>query len=62
MGLCISQTGDAWLCSSSANALANILKTQSSILGGGGVGLGDPLNLIWIASKFRDQIVFNGLM
>lgn len=62
MGLCISQVAGTWLCSSSTTSLANLLKTQSNILGGGGVGQGDPLNLIWIAGKFRDEIVFNGLI
>ena len=59
MGLCISQTVGMWLYSGSATSLANLLKTQRS---GGEVGQGDPLNLIWIASKFKDDIVFNGLM
>jgi len=62
MGLCISQTVGAWLCSGSATSLANLLKTQSSVLSGGEVGQGDPLNLIWIASKFKEDIIFSGLM
>ncbi|TVY82200.1 hypothetical protein LSUE1_G007803, partial [Lachnellula suecica] len=61
MGMCISQTTGIWLCSSSATTLANLLKSQTasaaSVQGGGE----DPLNLIWIAGKFRDEIVFDGL-
>lgn len=62
MGLCISQTAGTWLCSSSATTLANLLKSQtvgSSLIEGVG---GDPLNLIWIAGKFKDEIVFDGLV
>lgn len=59
MGLCITQSDGIWLCSSSATALANLIRGQN--LGLSGVG-GDPLNLIWIAGKFRNEIVFNGLM
>ncbi|KAL3421141.1 hypothetical protein PVAG01_07586 [Phlyctema vagabunda] len=57
MGLCISQNVGVWLCSGSATALANLVKAQGVAVSGG-----DPLNLIWIASKFRNEIVFNGLI
>ena len=60
MGLCISQNVGVWLCSSSATTLANLLKAES---GSASRNIsGDPLNLIWIASNFRNDIVFDGLM
>lgn len=61
MAMCIKEATGIWVCSSSAETLANIVKS-----GGGGSGsagqIGDPLNLIWIAKNFRDEIVFDGLM
>ncbi|TVY27973.1 hypothetical protein LHYA1_G003510 [Lachnellula hyalina] len=51
-----------WLCSSSATTLANLLKSQTvgaSLFEG---SVGDPLNLIWIAGKFKEEIVFDGLV
>jgi len=62
MGLCISQNTGIWLCSSSATTLANLLKSQTvgaSLFEG---SVGDPLNLIWIAGKFKEEIVFDGLV
>lgn len=61
MGLCLSQNIGIWICSGSATTLANLVKSQNipvSLSQGGG----DPLNLIWIAGKFRDEIVFDGLL
>ncbi|TVY55454.1 hypothetical protein LCER1_G003618, partial [Lachnellula cervina] len=61
-GLCISQSTGIWLCSSSATTLANLLKSQTvgaSLFEG---SVGDPLNLIWIAGKFKEEIIFDGLV
>ncbi|KAB8293462.1 hypothetical protein EYC80_007772 [Monilinia laxa] len=46
-GICISPDGGAWLCSNNATALANEVSVDQ-----------DPLNLIWLASQFKDMIVF----
>ncbi|KAI6245513.1 hypothetical protein HI914_06577 [Erysiphe necator] len=46
-GICISPDGGSWLCSNNATALANEISTSQ-----------DPLNLIWLASQFKDMIVF----
>ncbi|KAH8595313.1 Ca2+ regulator and membrane fusion protein Fig1-domain-containing protein [Bisporella sp. PMI_857] len=62
MGLCISQNAGNWVCSNSGAALARLFKiaqergNEESFIGG------DPLNLIWMAGKFKDEIVFNGLI
>lgn len=62
MSLCISQSTGMWLCSSSATTLANILKSQATATSLVEGDSGDPLNLIWIAGKFKDEIVFDGLV
>lgn len=70
MGLCVTQGGDDHICSSSAKALASILKTEKTNNEVGNASLGnatleytpDPLNLILIASDFREKIVFDGLL
>ncbi|TGO35902.1 hypothetical protein BHYA_0142g00180 [Botrytis hyacinthi] len=46
-GICINPDGGAWLCSNNATALANEVSVDQ-----------DPLNLIWLASQFKDMIVF----
>ncbi|KAH8805284.1 Ca2+ regulator and membrane fusion protein Fig1-domain-containing protein [Xylogone sp. PMI_703] len=51
LGLCMSQEAGEWVCSSSAHSLARLLKPED-----------DPLNLVWTAGKFKDQIVFDGLL
>ncbi|RDL31899.1 Uncharacterized protein BP5553_09301 [Venustampulla echinocandica] len=46
-GICINPDGGSWLCSNNATALANEVTVAQ-----------DPLNLIWLASQFKDMIVF----
>ncbi|RDW78240.1 hypothetical protein BP5796_06092 [Coleophoma crateriformis] len=46
-GICINPDGGAWLCSNNATALANEVSVDQ-----------DPLNLLWLASQFKDMIVF----
>ncbi|XXH01714.1 hypothetical protein Hte_008075 [Hypoxylon texense] len=46
-GICINPDGGSWLCSNNATALANEVSVDQ-----------DPLNLIWLASQFKDMIVF----
>lgn len=50
-GICVSPEGGSWLCSNNATALANEISLDQ-----------DPLNLIWLASQFKDMIVFPYLM
>ena len=50
-GICVSPDGGSWLCSNNATALANELTVEQ-----------DPLNLVWLASQFKDMIVFPYLM
>ena len=50
-GICINPDGGAWLCSNNATALANEVSVDQ-----------DPLNLLWLASQFKDMIVFPYLM
>lgn len=59
MGLCLTRSDGAQLCSSSAAALASMVKDQGMQ---GSNDTADPLNLIWIANKFKETIVFDGLM
>lgn len=50
-GICVNPDGGSWLCSNNATALANQVTADQ-----------DPLNLIWLASQFKDMIVFPYLM
>ena len=50
-GICINPDGGAWLCSNNASSLAGQVSVDQ-----------DPLNLIWVASTFKDSIVFPYLM
>lgn len=50
-GICINPDGGSWLCSNNATALANQVSVDQ-----------DPLNLIWLASQFKDTVVFPYLM
>lgn len=50
-GICINPDGGSWLCSNNATALANEVAVDQ-----------DPLNLVWLASQFKDMIVFPYLM
>lgn len=46
-GICIQSGGGAWLCNQNATALADLITVNE-----------DPLNLIWVASTFKNAIVF----
>jgi hypothetical protein len=50
-GICVNPDGGSWLCTNNATALANEVSVDQ-----------DPLNLIWLASQFKDMIVFPYLM
>ena len=50
-GICINPDGGAFLCSNNASSLASQVSVDQ-----------DPLNLIWVASTFKDSIVFPYLM
>ncbi|KAJ5259309.1 Ca2+ regulator and membrane fusion protein Fig1-domain-containing protein [Penicillium angulare] len=58
MGLCALLDGGEWICSTSAKSLANTIKLSSSLVN----GTRDPLNLIYIANAFKEDIVFDGLL
>ncbi|KAI9370141.1 membrane fusion mating protein FIG1 [Aspergillus egyptiacus] len=46
-GICIQPDGGSYICNSNATALAEIVTVDQ-----------DPLNLIWVASTFKDAVVF----
>ncbi|EGD86366.1 hypothetical protein H112_07299 [Trichophyton rubrum D6] len=46
-GICIQRNGGGFLCNQNATILAESLGVES-----------DPLNLIWVASTFKDAVVF----
>lgn len=50
-GICINPDGGSFLCSNNASSLAQQVTVDQ-----------DPLNLIWVASTFKDSIVFPYLM
>jgi hypothetical protein len=50
-GICVNADGGSWLCSNNATTLANEISVDQ-----------DPLNLIWLASQFKDMIVFPYLL
>ncbi|KAK0512772.1 hypothetical protein JMJ35_004789 [Cladonia borealis] len=50
-GLCVSHAGGIWLCNSNSSELARQFRPFQ-----------DPLNLIWASQKFKDGIVFSGLI
>lgn len=50
-GMCVRQRGIVWLCSSDANGLAQQIGSEN-----------DPLDLIGTASKFKDDVLFSGLL
>jgi len=55
MGMCMRESTGKWTCSTDASTLANSIKELRGTSG-------DPLNLIWVANKFRSQMVFSGLL
>ncbi|PGH16580.1 hypothetical protein AJ79_01686 [Helicocarpus griseus UAMH5409] len=46
-GICVQSSGGAFMCNQNATALAGTM-----------TGDEDPLNLIWVASTFKDAVVF----
>lgn len=50
-GICIQRGGGSFICNANATALAGILNGED-----------DPLNLVWVASTFKDAVVFPYLM
>jgi hypothetical protein len=50
-GLCVNPDGGSFLCSNNATSLAEQISIDQ-----------DPLNLIWVASTFKDSIVFPYLL
>ena len=50
-GLCARDGSEPWICSSHSTSLAGLFQPYQ-----------DPLNLIWIQARFREGIVFSGLM
>ena len=50
-GLCVRYESGVWLCSSDSVGLARQFQPYQ-----------DPLNLIWVQARFREGIVFSGLM
>ncbi|KAI9847225.1 MAG: hypothetical protein M1838_000985 [Thelocarpon superellum] len=46
-GICIDPGDGAWLCSNNASSLASQVSVDQ-----------DPLNLIWVATTFKDNIIF----
>ncbi|KAL2063544.1 hypothetical protein VTL71DRAFT_5349 [Oculimacula yallundae] len=55
LGLCVRQNSEKWHCSRSAPSLVEIVELSRG-------SKDDPLNLLWIASNFRSQVVFVGLI
>lgn len=50
-GICVSPTPGSFICNANATALAGIVTVDQ-----------DPLNLIWVASTFKDAVVFPYLL
>lgn len=50
-GICVRQNGVVWLCSSDAQGLAEQIGSDN-----------DPLNLIKAAAKFKDGVIFSGII
>ena len=50
-GYCVRSAGVSWLCSGDASALLDQFGPAQ-----------DPLNIIWAATRFQDDVLFSGLM
>lgn len=50
-GICVQPDGGSYICNANATALAEIVTVDQ-----------DPLNLIWVASTFKDAVVFPYLL
>lgn len=46
-GICTSLSGGGWICGNNATALADTLTVDE-----------DPLNMLWVASQIKDNVVF----
>jgi hypothetical protein len=50
-GICVNPDGGSFLCSNNATLLAEQVSVDQ-----------DPLNLIWVAETFKDDVVFPYLL
>lgn len=50
-GICVQPDGGSFICNANATALAEIVTVDQ-----------DPMNLIWVASTFKDAVVFPWLL
>lgn len=50
-GICTNGDGGSWICSNNATSLAEGISIDQ-----------DPLNLVWVASTFKDAVVFPYLL
>ena len=50
-GICIQPDGGSFICNNNATALAEVVTVDQ-----------DPFNIIWLASMFKDTVVFPYLM
>jgi hypothetical protein len=50
-GICVRQRGVVWICSSDANGLAQQIGPEN-----------DPLDLIGAGAKFKDNVLFSGVL
>lgn len=64
-GICWGQSEVNRICSSSAEALARMIRVEKKMISHGNTSTevtADPLNLVMVAEEFRKKIVFDGLM
>ncbi|KAK2746814.1 hypothetical protein FQN57_002856 [Myotisia sp. PD_48] len=57
LGMCLKQSSGLWVCARNVESLSTLLKDRQ-----GSPSDLDPLNLIWTAKIFKDQLVFSGLV
>jgi hypothetical protein len=50
-GICIQPDSGSFICNANATALAEVVSVDQ-----------DPLNVIWLAERFKDTVVFPYLM
>ncbi len=63
MGMCMWEASGQWICSSSAADLAALVRQAATEAGPtSGLQTADPLNLIYMAETFKNEIVFDVLM
>ncbi|KAK5991967.1 hypothetical protein PT974_05362 [Cladobotryum mycophilum] len=61
MGVCASLPFGDWTCSTQASSVASVLRYVTMQASASNVS-SDPLNLIGIAQKFKDEVVFDELL